>query len=106
MVVHTVTSLDEYRKLAKKHEKIIIKFTAEWCGPCRMIAPIFESLSDEAKDIHFISVDVDNSSDISSEFGIKAMPTFVFIRFEDKINEFRGADRNKLTDFTKALKDL
>ncbi|CAD6502492.1 BgTH12-05084 [Blumeria graminis f. sp. triticale] len=106
MVVNTVTSLDEYRKLTKNHEHIIIRFTAEWCGPCRMIAPDFESLSNDYKDIHFISVDVDNSPELSTEFGVKAMPTFVSIKNGEKHNEFRGADREKLKHLVKSLQEL
>ncbi|XP_030048226.1 leucine-rich repeat extensin-like protein 5 [Microcaecilia unicolor] len=70
---------------------IVIDFTASWCGPCQMIAPFFEALSQRHNArVAFLKVDVDDVSDVADDFGIVAMPTFVFLKNGEKIDEFCG----------------
>lgn len=58
----------------------IIDFYAEWCGPCKMIAPLLEELSDEYKGkIIIYKVDTDVEQDLSAVFGIQSIPTMLFI---------------------------
>lgn len=58
----------------------IIDFYAEWCGPCKMIAPLLEELSDEYKGkIVIYKVDTDVEQDLSAVFGIQSIPTMLFI---------------------------
>ncbi|KAJ1967160.1 hypothetical protein IWQ62_002029 [Dispira parvispora] len=59
---------------------VVVYFTATWCGPCRMISPVVDSLAKEYPDICFVKVDVDKHSELSSEFGVRAMPTFKFVK--------------------------
>ncbi|MBK7290524.1 MAG: thioredoxin [Chitinophagaceae bacterium] len=58
----------------------IIDFYAEWCGPCKMIAPLLEELSDEYKGkIVIYKVDTDVEQELSAVFGIQSIPTMLFI---------------------------
>lgn len=58
----------------------IIDFYADWCGPCKSIAPILEELSDEYKDRLLIyKIDTDKEMELSSLFGIQSIPTLLFI---------------------------
>ena len=58
----------------------IIDFYADWCGPCKMVAPILEELSDEYKDKLIIyKVDTEKEMELSGVFGIQSIPTFLFI---------------------------
>lgn len=62
---------------------IIIDFYADWCGPCKMVAPILEELSEEYKDKLIIyKVDTDKEIELASVFGIQSIPTFLFIPVE------------------------
>ena len=58
----------------------IIDFYADWCGPCKMVAPVLEELSEEYKDrILIYKVDTDAEQELSSVFGIRSIPTMLFI---------------------------
>ena len=99
MAIQKVTSLDEYRKIAKDNQSIIIMFTAEWCGPCKVAYPRFQKKSDEFKNTTFISADVDHAQDLSTEFGIKAMPTFIAIENGEKKETLIGGDLRNVIPF-------
>lgn len=59
---------------------VIIDFYADWCGPCKMVAPVLEELSDEYKDKLLIyKVDTEQELELSGVFGIRSIPTFLFI---------------------------
>ena len=58
----------------------IIVYSAQWCGPCRMLSPILEELSIEYKDkIEFFKVDVDEEYELSEYFNIRSVPTLLFV---------------------------
>lgn len=61
----------------------IIDFYADWCGPCKMVAPVLEDLSEEYKDqVVIYKVNTENELELSSVFGIQSIPTFLFIPVE------------------------
>ena len=58
----------------------IIDFYADWCGPCKMVAPVLEELSDEYKDeLVIYKVNTDVEQELSAVFGIQSIPSFLFI---------------------------
>ena len=52
----------------KNNKAIIVDFSAEWCGPCKMLAPVMEQLSDEITDVEFYNIDVDENPDLAREY--------------------------------------
>ncbi|EGN93715.1 hypothetical protein SERLA73DRAFT_145398 [Serpula lacrymans var. lacrymans S7.3] len=94
MTVTPLNSLKEFQEVINNGKVVIIDYWATWCGPCRVISPIFERLSDECKsdNVVFFKVDVDDQPDISSEVGIRAMPTFQVFKDGQKIGELVGAN--------------
>ena len=59
---------------------VLIDFYADWCGPCKMLSPIIEEVSEEHPEVRFLKVNVDNSPMLASEFGIVSIPTLVAIK--------------------------
>lgn len=59
----------------------LVDFSATWCGPCRMIAPIVERLSDEMKDkLTFFNVDVDDNPELAGSFDVQSIPTLLLVK--------------------------
>jgi thioredoxin 1 len=71
-----------FEELVIKSDKpVIVDFWAEWCGPCRMIAPIMEEISNEyAGKALVVKCDVDGSPDVASKYGIRNIPTILFFK--------------------------
>lgn len=71
---------------------VMVDFWAVWCGPCRMVGPIVEELSNEYKETAVIGkVDVDNNPNISMEFGIRNIPTILFFKGGKVVDKQVGA---------------
>ena len=72
---------------------VVVDFYADWCGPCRMVAPHFESLAAEFADrAVFCKVNVDQLQQTTAWAGVSAMPTFIAYRGANKLDSVRGAD--------------
>lgn len=70
----------------------IIDFYADWCGPCKMVAPILEELSDEYSDkMNIYKIDTDAEQELASVFGIQSIPSMLFIPVGDKPQMAVGA---------------
>ena len=69
---------------------VFVDFFATWCGPCRMLSPIIDEISDIIKDVKFIKVDVDVSNDVAQTYGIMSIPTLIIFKDGKIINKQIG----------------
>ena len=84
---------DNFDEVVLKSDKpVVVDFWAEWCGPCRMIAPIMDEMSKEYSGKALITkCDVDNSPAVASRFGIRNIPTVLFIKDGKVVDKQVGA---------------
>ena len=76
---------------AVKNGVALVDFYADWCGPCRMMAPILEAVAAERTDITVAKVNVDESSELAARFGVMSIPTLVVLDGGDEIKRIVGA---------------
>jgi len=87
----TLTDAD-FDAQAKANPVLLVDFWAEWCGPCRTIAPIVEELAGEyAGRLAVGKVNVDENRQTAARFGIRSIPTLLFLRGGDRVEQMIGA---------------
>ena len=69
---------------------VFVDFYATWCGPCKMLSPIVDEVSNEIEDVKFLKVDVDESGDIASEYGIMSIPTLIIFKEGNIVSKHTG----------------
>jgi len=79
-----------------KKGNVVVDFWAPWCGPCRMMAPIFEEAANEQKAVKFAKVNTDEEGPIAQELGIRGIPTLIFFKDGKEINRFVGASNKQM----------
>ncbi|MDB4342854.1 thioredoxin domain-containing protein [bacterium] len=67
--------------------KKILYFSAAWCGPCKMLGPIMESLAGE---INYEKIDVDNNQDLSIQYGVRNIPTLILVENGEAVGRLTG----------------
>ncbi|WP_342252648.1 thioredoxin [Spiroplasma endosymbiont of Amphibalanus improvisus] len=83
-----------------KSGKTVIDFYADWCGPCKMLAPIYEELSKEITDVNFLKIDVDKFKDLSTKYKVSSIPALILIdKSEVKKNNVGFMTKDQLKNF-------
>lgn len=83
---------ENVKELLKSGKPVVIDFWAEWCGPCRQIAPIIDELATEYGDSVVIGkYNVDEGSELSEEYGIRNIPTLLFFKNGELVDKQVGA---------------
>jgi thioredoxin 1 len=68
----------------------VMKFSADWCGPCKALKPIWDNLVKTVNGVDFVPVNVDNDPDMASRFKIQAIPTLVFVKDGTEVTRITG----------------
>jgi thioredoxin len=86
----------DFDQCLKDNQKVVVDFTASWCGPCKMIGPKFAAMESEYPTLKFIKVDVDDNAETAEWAQIQAMPTFKCYIDGKEADTFTSADAAKL----------
>lgn len=78
MLVITEKNFEE--EIEKSEKLCVIDLYADWCGPCRMLAPVLEELEGEYPDVKFCKVNVDNSPELARVFKVESIPLVAFVK--------------------------
>jgi thioredoxin 1 len=83
---------DDWQNIQSSTKPVLVDFWAEWCAPCRLLAPTFEKLAaNYGNEISFVQVNVDELPEVASQYGIRSIPTLLLLREGEVIEELVGA---------------
>ena len=83
---------DNFKQEVLDHKGLVlVDFYAEWCGPCKVTAPIIDELAQEMKDVKFVKVDVDANPELSAQYQVFSIPTFIIFEGGKIVSQFVGA---------------
>lgn len=87
-----VTDAEFEQKVLKSPVPVVVDFWAPWCGPCRMVAPVLDELAGEyGNKIVIAKVNTDEHSQWASKFGVRGIPTMLFIKDGELVDQVVGA---------------
>ncbi len=79
-------------EIIKSGMPVVVDFWAPWCGPCRMIAPVTEKLSEEYADrVKFCKLNVDENPEMSQKYGVMSIPMLIFFKGGQQVDSVLGA---------------
>ncbi|MBK7078247.1 MAG: thioredoxin [Myxococcales bacterium] len=73
-------TIDNFQEIVEKPGIVLLDFWAEWCGPCKMFAPVFEKAAEQHTDVVFGKIDTEAEQDLAQAVGISAIPTIMVFR--------------------------
>ncbi|MEO0670707.1 MAG: thioredoxin, partial [Pseudomonadota bacterium] len=86
-----ITDQDFEAEVLKSSKPVVVDFFAEWCSPCKAMAPALDAVSEEMGDVTIVKVDVDANPEVTNKYQIQAMPTLMMFKDGDVTARHQGA---------------
>lgn len=80
MAVIKITSDTFEEEVLKSEKTVVADFNADWCGPCKMLSPVLEEVSEELTNVKFVSINVDDESDLAEDYDIVSIPCLIVFK--------------------------
>ena len=91
MAVVTITKENFEQEVLQSAQPVLLDFWASWCGPCRMLSPIVDEVSEERTDVKVGTVNVDEQPELAGEFGVMSIPTLLVFEQGKLVRQAVGA---------------
>ena len=85
-----ITSDSFEMEVLKSDKPALVDFFATWCGPCKMLAPVLDELSEDREDIKVVKVDVDQALELAQQYKVAAVPTLLLFKNGEVANKSMG----------------
>ena len=82
---------DNFEQLVQSEKPVLLDFYADWCGPCRMVAPIIEEIARENEQYLVAKVNVDEVPELAMRFGVVSIPTLIVMKGGEVVQQVAGA---------------
>ncbi|MBQ2987588.1 MAG: thioredoxin [Clostridia bacterium] len=82
---------NNFEEVKNSDKLVLLDFYADWCGPCRMVAPILHEIAEERPDVIVGKINVDEEEDLAMKFGVYSIPTLVVMKNGEIIRQTSGA---------------
>lgn len=90
MEVLKINNSNFEEEVLKSEKAVLVDFYAEWCGPCKMLAPVIDQIAKENEDIKVAKINVDEAQELAEKYGVMSIPTIVVIKNGEEIKRQVG----------------
>ena len=102
MSILEVTNENFEEEVLNSEKTVLVDFYADWCGPCKMMAPVVEKIASENADIKVRKINIDNEEELAIKYRVVSIPTFLVIKNGEEVNRIVGAvDKAELEEAIK-----
>ena len=88
-VIHV--NKDNFEQIKNGDKPVLIDFYADWCGPCRMVAPVVEEIAQENENIVVGKINVDDEPELAQAYGVMSIPTLIVLKAGEEVARSTGA---------------
>lgn len=90
-MINNISSVDEFDKIQNSKKTCVVDFSAVWCGPCRMMEPVLETVSEKyAENFEYYKVDIDMFEELALKYSIMYVPTFIVFKNGKEVRRTTG----------------